>query len=162
MTIEYPWFFFTLVRPAAVRAKFLAALLAPETVQAVGVEDPQLLVEYLREHGSDPDIRIAACKLFPRPGQDTLAHFNFEYAHWPTIQIPTSAGIVDIGPPAHNMVNQAGAISWVEAYRGMVHDWCAEHRAARLSPNAGDVPLDPTGPSEAQAAADAADTTQEG
>jgi hypothetical protein len=41
--------------------------------------------------------------------------------------------IVDLGRPNINMDDHRGALNWVRAYRGMVHDWCAAQRTARLA-----------------------------
>ncbi|KAJ2913005.1 hypothetical protein MD484_g7405, partial [Candolleomyces efflorescens] len=138
MAIEYLWYFFHLIRPASVREKFQAALQSPETLYAVGVEDPQLLVEFLRDNASDIDVRVAAAKLFPYPRQGATEFFQFNFVQ-PTIVNPVSGAIVNLGLPAHNMINEAGAVTWVQTYRDMVHDWCAKHREDRLSPNAADA-----------------------
>ena len=63
MPIEYPEFFFRLVRPRAVTAKFRTAITDPALIAAVGVEDPQMIVEYLRDNTEDDDLWMAACKL---------------------------------------------------------------------------------------------------
>lgn len=69
MPIEYPWFFFRLIRSRNILEKFQVALNDPATLKAVGVEDPQMLIEYMRDHTEDDEVWMAACKLFPVPGQ---------------------------------------------------------------------------------------------
>jgi hypothetical protein len=80
MPIEYPEFFFRLVRPRNVEAKFRAAVNDPAIIAAVGVEDPQMVVEYLRDNTDDDDLWMAACKLFPLPGQHGRLQFQFPRA----------------------------------------------------------------------------------
>jgi hypothetical protein len=66
--INYPNFFFRLVRPIEVANRLKDVLNHPDTIAAVGVEDPKMLVEHIRDHHSDPVLREAARKLFPNPG----------------------------------------------------------------------------------------------
>ena len=48
--LNFPSFFFRLVRPVEVANRLRDVLNHPDTIAAVGVEDPQMLVEYVREH----------------------------------------------------------------------------------------------------------------
>ena len=74
MAIEYPWYFFRLIRPRETMEKFKALLEDPATLNAVGEPDPQKLVEYVRDTTDDDEIWIAGCKLYPLPGQDGESH----------------------------------------------------------------------------------------
>jgi hypothetical protein len=58
-------------------------------------------------------------------------HFEAPTSHMGYLVIP--GAIVDLGRPNINMDDNRGVLSWVRAYRGMVHDWCAAHRASRLA-----------------------------
>ncbi|KAJ2917696.1 hypothetical protein MD484_g2716, partial [Candolleomyces efflorescens] len=133
MPIDYPAYFFRLIRPRAVEAKFRAAINDPAIIAAVGVEDPQMIVEYLRDNTEDDELWMAACKLFPLPEQHELLGFQLDPAvpHIGYLVIP--GAIVDLGAPNVNMDDSRGMLTWVRTYREMVHDWCAEHRAARLA-----------------------------
>jgi hypothetical protein len=155
MAIEYPYYFFHLVRPIRVREKLKAAAMEPKTLEAVGVEDPKMIIEYVRDHTEDDDVWMAACKLFPLPGQHgkstvsaitcgiltnlntELFGFHFEPGIASTAYLVTSEGIYDVGRAERNLDNDRGALTWVRTYRQMVNDWCAEHRARRLSAEGG-------------------------
>ncbi|RXW18546.1 hypothetical protein EST38_g7309 [Candolleomyces aberdarensis] len=133
MAIEYPDFFFHLVRPSDVKEKLKAAVNDPKTLEAVGVEDPQMLVEHVRDNTDDNEIWMGACKLFPLPGQHELFGFHFKPPPEHAAYLVTSAGVFDISRAAMALDDDKGAATWVRTYRTMVHDWCTAHRAGRLS-----------------------------
>ncbi|RXW14842.1 hypothetical protein EST38_g11012 [Candolleomyces aberdarensis] len=133
MTIQYPDFFFHLVRPSDVKEKLKAAINDPKTLEAVGVEDPRMLVEYVRDNTEDDEIRMGACKLFPLPDQHELFGFRFKPPPEHAAYLVTSAGVFDVGRAAVALDDDKGASTWVRTYRKMVHDWCAAHRAERLA-----------------------------
>jgi hypothetical protein len=59
--------------------------------------------------------------------------FNFQASTQHLSFLLTPGTIYDLGKPSHVMDDQRGATSWVRAYRGMVHDWCSQHRRNRLA-----------------------------
>ncbi|KAJ2917428.1 hypothetical protein MD484_g3030, partial [Candolleomyces efflorescens] len=137
--IEYPSFFFRLVRPIDVANRLNLALNDPETIAAVGVEDPKMLVEHIRDHHPDPELKEAARKLFPYPGDSVTAGFNFGPSVVTTrriaLAIPHGDGFIEVLIPASpvELDPNSGAVAWVTCYREMVADWCAAQREERLA-----------------------------
>ncbi|RXW17197.1 hypothetical protein EST38_g8655 [Candolleomyces aberdarensis] len=133
MPIEYPEFFFRLVRPRDVEAKFRAALNDPKIIAAVGVEDPRMIVEYIRDHTDDDELWMAGCKLFPLPDQHELFGFRFQKPVEHMGYLLTPNGIIDLGRPSFALDDDTGAATWVRYYRQLVHK-CMSYNPAYRRP----------------------------
>ncbi|KAJ2912493.1 hypothetical protein MD484_g7913, partial [Candolleomyces efflorescens] len=125
--IDYPDFFFRLVRPRDVANRLKDVLNHPSTIAAVGQEDPQMLVEHIRDTHPDPVLREAARKLFPHPGDSVTAGFDFGRAEPQRIAIPFFDGIFEFHVmPA--LDPDSGSVQWVNYYREMVSDWTCKYQ----------------------------------
>ncbi|KAJ2912543.1 hypothetical protein MD484_g7874, partial [Candolleomyces efflorescens] len=120
--IDYPDFFFRLVRPRDVANRLKDVLNHPSTIAAVGQEDPQMLVEHVRDNHPDPVLREAARKLFPHPGDSVTAGFDFGRAETPRIAIPFSNGVFEFHVNPAALDPDRGSVQWVNYYREMVSD----------------------------------------
>lgn len=67
--MKIPSFFFKTIVPVSTRTALHTAMEDPTIINAVGHDDLEDIANYIRDNHSQKDVRDAAARLFPRPGE---------------------------------------------------------------------------------------------